>query len=97
MPPAARPLLPGAGPRDRGGGALDRAWSWTSDIKDAFEPLHRELDHRYLNEVEGLDNPTSENLARWIWERLENELPLSRVVLSETCTSGVEYRGRDCR
>ena len=40
------------------------------DIKAAFEPLHDQLDHRYLNEVDGLENPTSENLARWIWDRL---------------------------
>ena len=40
------------------------------EIKDAFAPLHDQLDHRYLNEVDGLGNPTSENLARWIWDRL---------------------------
>ena len=63
------------------------------DIKQAFAPLHDQLDHRYLNEVTGLDNPTSENLARWIWERLTGELPLSAVVVRETCTSGCIYRG----
>lgn len=63
------------------------------EIKDAFAPLHNKLDHRYLNEVEGLGNPTSENLARWIWDRLTGTLPLSEVVVRETCTSGCAYRG----
>ena len=53
----------------------------------------RQLDHRYLNEVEGLANPTSENLARWIWDRLIDLLPLSEVLVRETCTSGCVYRG----
>ncbi len=65
-----------------------------ADIKEAFAPLHEALDHRYLNEVEGLENPTSENLAVWIWDRLAaGGLPLSRVVLRETCTSGCVYEG----
>jgi len=52
------------------------------------------LDHHYLNEVEGLSNPTSENLARWIWQRLRPRLPLlSKVVVGETCTSGCAYEG----
>jgi len=63
------------------------------DIKDAFAPLHDQLDHRYLNEVDGLGNPTSENLARWIWDRLTGVLPLSTVVVRETCTSGCIYQG----
>ena len=65
-----------------------------ADLKAAFEPLFQQLDHRYLNDVEGLENPTSENLARWIWERLKGDLPLlSRIEVSETCTSGCVYRG----
>jgi 6-pyruvoyltetrahydropterin/6-carboxytetrahydropterin synthase len=63
------------------------------DIKDAFTPLHDQLDHHYLNEVDGLDNPTSEVLARWLWERLAVVLPLSQVIVRETCTSGCVYRG----
>ena len=52
------------------------------------------LDHHYLNEIAGLENPTSEVLARWIWERLTPVLPLlDRVVVRETCTSGCVYRG----
>ena len=65
-----------------------------ADIKGAFEPLFDQLDHRYLNEVEGLENPTSENMAKWIWDRLHPVLPnLSQVVVRETCTSGCVYRG----
>jgi 6-pyruvoyltetrahydropterin/6-carboxytetrahydropterin synthase len=64
-----------------------------ADIKAAFAPLYDQLDHYFLNEVEGLDNPTSENLAHWIWDRLIGNLPLAEVIVRETCTSGVAYRG----
>ncbi len=64
-----------------------------ADLGAAWRPLHDRLDHRYLNEVPGLDNPTSENLARWIWSELATTLPLARVVVRETCTSGVSYDG----
>ena len=65
-----------------------------ADLKAAFAPVFDALDHRYLNEVPGLENPTSELLARWIWQRLKPDLPaLSKVVISETCTSGCIYRG----
>jgi hypothetical protein len=67
-----------------------------ADIKRAFAPLHERLDHRYLNDVAGLENPTSENLARWIWTELAPRLPLlARVVVHETCTSGCSYAGPD--
>jgi 6-pyruvoyltetrahydropterin/6-carboxytetrahydropterin synthase len=70
---------------------------WVMDfaaIKAAFQPLHDQLDHHYLNEVPGLENPTSEQLALWIWTRLQPGLPLlSQVVVHETCTSGCRYRG----
>jgi 6-pyruvoyltetrahydropterin/6-carboxytetrahydropterin synthase len=66
------------------------------DIKKAFEPLQEALDHRYLNELDGLDNPTSEVLARWIWRRLRPSLPkLHLIQVRETCTSGCIYRGED--
>jgi 6-pyruvoyltetrahydropterin/6-carboxytetrahydropterin synthase len=66
-----------------------------ADIKQAFKPIHDALDHRYLNDIDGLDNPTSEVLARWIWDRLQPALPgLARIIVRETCTSGCEYRGR---
>ena len=70
---------------------------WVMDfayIKGAFHPLFEQLDHHYLNEVEGLSNPTSENLARWVWARLRPQLPgLAKVVVKETCTSGCVYEG----
>lgn len=66
------------------------------DVKAAFAPIERRLDHHYLNDVDGLENPTSENLARWIWDRLAPALPeLSEVIVRETCTSGCRYRGGD--
>ena len=65
-----------------------------ADIKAAFKPLEAQLDHNYLNEIPGLENPTSENLATWLWDRLLPSLPtLSSVVVRETCTSGCIYRG----
>ncbi len=70
---------------------------WVRDFDDvscAMAPLLKRLDHYYLNEIDGLENPTSEVLARWIWTRLTAALPeLSEVVVRETCTSGCVYRG----
>jgi 6-pyruvoyltetrahydropterin/6-carboxytetrahydropterin synthase len=69
---------------------------WVMDFADltaAFAPLRDQLDHNYLNDIPGLDNPTSENLARWIWDRLTPALPLSAVTVRETRTSGCTYRG----
>ncbi|WP_083792787.1 6-carboxytetrahydropterin synthase QueD [Kribbella flavida] len=80
-------------------GPVDPDLGWVmdfGDVKAAFTPLEDQLDHRYLNEVNGLENPTSENLARWIWDRLRPELAgLTEVVVRETCTSGCRYRGVD--
>ena len=64
------------------------------DLSDALRPVRDQLDHYYLNDIAGLANPTSEVLARWIWERLLPDLPeLTQVVVRETCTSGCLYRG----
>jgi 6-pyruvoyltetrahydropterin/6-carboxytetrahydropterin synthase len=64
------------------------------DIKAAFKPILAQLDHYYLNDIEGLENPTSENIARWIWTKLRPVLPeLSAIEIRETCTSGCIYRG----
>lgn len=63
-----------------------------ADVKAAFQPLFDQLDHRYLNDVPGLENPTSERLAQWIFEQLRPRLPqLSLVVVHETCTAGARY------
>ena len=65
-----------------------------ADLQAAFQPLHDQLAHHYLNDVTGLATPTSERLAIWIWERLKPALPqLSAVVVRETCTSGCRYAG----
>jgi 6-pyruvoyltetrahydropterin/6-carboxytetrahydropterin synthase len=78
-------------------GPLDPLFGWVmdfADLKTAFAPLYEQLDHHYLNDIPGLENPTSENLARWIWERLKPRLPpLSRIVVQETCTSACSYGG----
>jgi 6-pyruvoyltetrahydropterin/6-carboxytetrahydropterin synthase len=75
---------------DRTGWFIDYA-----DIIDAFEPIRKRLDHYYLNEIEGLENPTSEILAHWIWERLNGQLPgLHRITIRETCTARCDYYGQ---
>ena len=83
--------------RVRGPVGADTGWIMDlGELEDAWEPLHRVLDHHYLNDIEGLDNPTSELLARWIWRRLRPGLPLlSEVGVQETCTCGCVYRGED--
>lgn len=78
-------------------GEVDPDTGWFLDygiMKEQVEPIRVQLDHRYLNEVAGLGNPTSENLARWIWERLKPGLPfLVRVTVHETCEARCEYEG----
>jgi 6-pyruvoyltetrahydropterin/6-carboxytetrahydropterin synthase len=78
-------------------GPIDPVTGWVMDfaeIAQRFQPLFQALDHRYLNDVEGLENPTSERLAIWVWDRLRPALPeLSEVEVRETCTSGCRYRG----
>ncbi len=78
-------------------GPLDPARGYLvdyGDIKRAVAPLQDELDHRLLNDLPGLANPTSEMLAVWVWDRLHPVLPmLAEVIVHETCTSRCEYRG----
>ena len=58
------------------------------------EPVFDRIDHQLLNEVPGLENPTSENLAKWIWRETKPRLSLlAKVVVHETCTSGCIYEG----
>lgn len=80
-------------------GPVDPRTGWILDFADiaaAWQPMHAVLDHHYLNEVPGLANPTSENVARWIFERVKPTLPLlCRVVVHETCTCGASYSGED--
>lgn len=79
-------------------GEVDPARGYLVDygeIKQVTDPIVKRLDHYYLNEIEGLSNPTSEVLAKWLWDRLKPLLPqLSSIIVYETCTSACEYRGK---
>jgi 6-pyruvoyltetrahydropterin/6-carboxytetrahydropterin synthase len=78
-------------------GEVDEQLGWFMDFAElerAFRPAYEQLDHHYLNEIPGLENPTSENLAHWIWQHVAPALPgLSKIVVRETCTSGCIYEG----
>jgi 6-pyruvoyltetrahydropterin/6-carboxytetrahydropterin synthase len=78
-------------------GDCDPTLGWVIDyaeISRAFKPILDKLDHFYLNEIPGLENPTSENIAIWIWQRLKPKLPLlSEIVVAETCAARCVYRG----
>lgn len=78
-------------------GPLEKHTGWVcdfADIKTAFQPMYDQLDHHYLNEIEGLENPTSELIAQWIWNGLRPILRgLHTIVVRETCTSGCVYNG----
>jgi 6-pyruvoyltetrahydropterin/6-carboxytetrahydropterin synthase len=77
-------------------GTVDETTGWIADFADisrATRPLLAELDHHCLNEVAGLKNPTSENLARWFAQRLRGTLPgLSAIRVAETRTTSCLYR-----
>lgn len=78
-------------------GPIDPQAGWVmdfADVKAAFKPIYERLDHHYLNDISGLENPTSEQLAKWIWDQAKPLLPLlSAIVVHETCTSGCRYTG----
>jgi len=78
-------------------GPAEEPSGWVLDfaqIAQAFKPIEERLDHRYLNEIEGLENPTSENLARWIWQHIQPTLPnLCKIIVQETCSAGCIYTG----
>lgn len=79
-------------------GEVDPYTGWVMDFAELaaiFKPIYEQLDHHYLNEIPGLENPTSERLAEWIWHKLQPQLPLlSAVTVKETCTAGCTYRGK---
>jgi 6-pyruvoyltetrahydropterin/6-carboxytetrahydropterin synthase len=79
-------------------GPVDPQTGWLLDFGDMHRlwlPVNDVLDHRYLNEIPGLENPTSEHLAKFIWEKLKPDLPaISRVTVFETCEARCEYEGR---
>jgi len=78
-------------------GPVDPHLGWVmdyADIKAAFAPLYQRLDHHFLNEIPGLENPTSERIAEWIWSQLKPTLPLlAEIVVAETCTARCVFRG----
>ncbi len=80
-------------------GECDPKLGWLMDYADitkAFRPIWEKLDHRHLNDIAGLENPTSEEIAVWIWKKLKPKLPMLReVVVAETCTARAVYRGED--
>jgi 6-pyruvoyltetrahydropterin/6-carboxytetrahydropterin synthase len=78
-------------------GPVDAFTGWVmdfADLKRIFKPIYDQLDHHYLNDIPGLENPTSEMLSKWIWQQTKPLLPLLyEVVVHETCTAGSRYRG----
>lgn len=78
-------------------GDADPQLGWVmdfSEIDTAWQRIHDLLDHRYLNDIAGLDNPTSEHIALWLWRALQPDLPgLAAVSVMETHDSGCVYRG----
>ena len=80
------------------GGAINEHCGWVTDyavIDEAWSVVHDALDHRNLNTIDGLENPTCEILARWIWARLIHRLPgLARIDVAETGRAGVTYTRR---
>ena len=80
-------------------GPVDARTGWVMDYADiarACEPVREALDHRHLNDVAGLANPTSELVAAWIWARIAPALPmLVSVTVRETCTASCTYRGEE--
>ena len=76
-------------------GPLDPSAGWVmdySDLKKSAQPIIDQLDHHYLNEIEGLENPTSEILAKWVYDRLRSRLSaLHQVIIAETCTTECTY------
>jgi 6-pyruvoyltetrahydropterin/6-carboxytetrahydropterin synthase len=79
-------------------GNIDPHLGWIMDfkeLKDCIGPVIELLDHNLINNIEGLENPTAENITVWIWNRIRPKLPLlSRVELYETPTTGVLYAGK---
>lgn len=79
-------------------GPLEGTLGWVmdfADLKAVVEPLVKSLDHYLLNEIDGLENPTCERIAIWLWDRIKPNVPqLTRIILNETPTSGVVYEGK---
>lgn len=78
-------------------GTISESSGWLidyNDLKAAILPVIELVDHKLLNEIPGLENPTVENFSIWLWHRIKPEVPmLSKIVLDETATSGCVYEG----
>ena len=78
-------------------GDLDPKLGWVmdfTDLKKVIDPLLKRIDHKFLNDIQGLENPTCEIFAKWVWDEIIVDLPgLYKIELNETPTSGVVYRG----
>ncbi len=78
-------------------GPVGEKTGWVMDygeIKSVCEPVIDRLDHSYLNDIPGLENPTSETIAVWLWNRIKPEIPqLSMVEVKETVATGCRYTG----
>jgi len=78
-------------------GDAPEPYLWVTDfaeLETSFKPILEQLDHHCLNGIPGLNNPRSENLARWIWKKMKPRLSLlDEIEVRETCTSVCLYRG----
>ncbi|MFC1837199.1 6-carboxytetrahydropterin synthase QueD [Thermodesulfobacteriota bacterium] len=78
-------------------GKLKEGYDWVVDFSDIVKfvsPTIEILDHNYLNDIEGLENPTSENIAKWLWKQLKTDLPiLTQITVQESPNSGAVYKG----
>jgi 6-pyruvoyltetrahydropterin/6-carboxytetrahydropterin synthase len=79
-------------------GQMDKHTGFVTDfqeIENAFNPIKKILDHSFLNKIEGLSNPTSENICIWIWDKIESSIPnICEIEIKETDSTGCIYRGR---
>ncbi|MDZ4814966.1 MAG: 6-carboxytetrahydropterin synthase QueD [Verrucomicrobiota bacterium] len=79
-------------------GDVDPALGWLFDhglISDIIKPLVKQLDHKYLNDIPGLENPTAEYMAKWVWDKAKPHLPgLCQVVIHETPFTRCIYEGK---
>ena len=79
-------------------GQMDKHTGFVTDfqeIENVFNPIKKILDHSFLNKIEGLSNPTSENICIWIWDKIESSIPnICEIEIKETDSTGCIYRGR---
>ena len=78
-------------------GELDEKLGWVmdfGDLKQVIKPIIDSIDHKYLNDIEGLENPTCEVITKWLWDKVKPQVPmLKKIQLDETPTSGAVFEG----